>query len=53
MNGATTAGRDHLPNELDVAIGQNIRERRVALKLSQTSLAQTIGVTLAIASMFA
>ena len=45
MNGATTAGRDHLPNELDVAIGQNIRERRLALKLSQTSLAQTIGIT--------
>jgi transcriptional regulator with XRE-family HTH domain len=45
MNGATTAGRDHLPNKLDVAIGQNIRERRLALKLSQTSLAQTIGIT--------
>ena len=45
MNGATTAGRDHLPNKFDVAIGHNIRERRMALKVAQTALAQKVGVT--------
>ncbi|HZZ68717.1 MAG TPA: helix-turn-helix domain-containing protein [Phenylobacterium sp.] len=33
------------PHKLDVAIGQRIRQRRRALGLPQTALAETVGVT--------
>jgi transcriptional regulator with XRE-family HTH domain len=39
-----TAGA-HTPNRLDVALGLRIRQRRKALSLSQTGLADAIGVT--------
>jgi transcriptional regulator with XRE-family HTH domain len=36
---------DHSPHDLDIAMGLHIRERRRTLKVSQTALAEAIGVT--------
>ena len=36
---------DHSPRKLDIAMGLHIRERRRTLKVSQTALAEAIGVT--------
>lgn len=35
----------HTPNRLDVALGLRIRQRRKALSVSQTALADAIGLT--------
>src|SRR3984957_865776 len=35
----------HTPNRLDVALGLRIRQRRKALSVSQTALAEAIGLT--------
>src|SRR6202051_4027587 len=37
--------QDHTPNKLDVALGLRIRQRRKALGVSQTALADSIGLT--------
>src|ERR1700760_509039 len=37
--------QDHTPNKLDVALGLRIRQRRKALGISQTALADSIGLT--------
>ncbi len=39
-----TFGRDE-PNKLDVALGLRIRQRRKSLGVSQTALADSIGLT--------
>lgn len=36
---------EHAPNRLDVALGLRIRQRRKALGVSQTALAESIGLT--------
>ena len=35
----------HKPHKLDVAMGRQIRGRRIALSMSQTALADAVGVT--------
>ena len=35
----------HTPNKLDVALGLRIRQRRKALGVSQTALAEAVGLT--------
>ena len=35
----------HVPNKLDVALGLRIRQRRKALGVSQTALAEAVGLT--------
>ena len=37
--------QEHSPNKLDVALGLRIRQRRKALGVSQTALADAIGLT--------
>ena len=37
--------QNHTPNRLDVALGLRIRQRRKALSVSQTALADAIGLT--------
>src|SRR6201985_236231 len=37
--------QDHTPNKLDVALGLRIRQRRKSLGVSQTALADSIGLT--------
>ncbi len=37
--------QDHTPNKLDVALGLRIRQRRKSLGVSQTALADAIGLT--------
>jgi transcriptional regulator with XRE-family HTH domain len=37
--------QEHTPNKLDVALGLRIRQRRKALGVSQTALADSIGLT--------
>ena len=37
--------QEHSPNRLDVALGLRIRQRRKALSVSQTALADAIGLT--------
>src|SRR5580658_7526362 len=37
--------QEHSPNKLDVALGLRIRQRRKALGISQTALADSIGLT--------
>jgi transcriptional regulator with XRE-family HTH domain len=37
--------QSHTPNRLDVALGLRIRQRRKALSVSQTALADAIGLT--------
>ena len=44
MAGQTTAMRQG-PNKLDMALGLRVRERRKALGLSQTALADAVGLT--------
>ena len=39
------AGQAHTPNRLDVALGLRIRERRRVLGVSQTALANGVGLT--------
>jgi transcriptional regulator with XRE-family HTH domain len=38
-------GQAHSPNRLDVALGLQIRQRRKALGVSQTALANSVGIT--------
>jgi transcriptional regulator with XRE-family HTH domain len=40
-----TGQQTHTPNRLDVALGLRIRQRRKALSVSQTALADAIGLT--------
>ena len=37
--------QEHTPNRLDIALGLRIRERRKSLSISQTALAEAIGLT--------
>jgi transcriptional regulator with XRE-family HTH domain len=40
-----TREQEHTPNKLDVALGLRIRQRRKSLGVSQTALADSIGLT--------
>jgi transcriptional regulator with XRE-family HTH domain len=37
--------KEHQPNKLDVALGLRVRQRRKALRVSQTALAGSVGIT--------
>ncbi|MGB1360694.1 MAG: helix-turn-helix domain-containing protein [Alphaproteobacteria bacterium] len=39
------AGRPGIPNPIDVHVGHKLRERRTLLGLSQTQMADTLGIT--------
>src|ERR1700742_4617896 len=41
----TNREQEHTPNKLDVALGLRIRQRRKSLGVSQTALADSIGLT--------